>query len=401
MRTKKTVLVYRNELLPVSETFIKEQILALRDWRAVLVGRKKVNQLPLDSLDVRLIGPASTGLFDALLWKSQQALGVVPPHVKRVLARERPSLIHAHFGVDALDAWPLARALNLPMLVTLHGYDINTHREWWEAGKGGSDMHRYPTHLLELAKQPRVGFIAVSEAIRRRAIEFGIAAEKVFVRYIGIDSSRFAPGPVPIDQRPARVLFVGRLVEKKGCRYLIQAVAQVQENVPGCELIIIGDGPLREELEQLARSLRVSATFLGARSNGEVKHEMDNARVFCLPSVTAESGDAEGLPISILEAQASGIPVITSARGGVGEAVRDELSGLTFAEGDVSALASKLRAILVDDDRARELAAETARFVASSFDIRPLTAKLEALYSFTASQSERVSNLSFGKEHAT
>ena len=80
------------------------------------------------------------------------------------------------------------------MLVTLHGYDININRGWWEAGYGGPAMRNYPKRLLELASHPRVSFIAVSEAIRRRAISYGIPEEKITVRYIGVDTSKFRAG---------------------------------------------------------------------------------------------------------------------------------------------------------------------------------------------------------------
>jgi len=380
MRAKKTVLVYRNELLPLSETFIKAQIQALQDWRAVLVGRRLLNQLPLEDLDVRIVGPERFAFHSRLLWKAGKMLGVVPTHVKRALQAERASLVHAHFGPDALDAWPLARALGLPMLVTLHGYDINIYREWWEAGNAGSGMRSYPRRLRRLARQPRVSFIAVSEAIRRRAIEFGIPDKKIAVRYIGIDSTRFAPGPIPISQRAPRVLFVGRLVEKKGCLYLIEAMAEVQKAVPAARLIVVGDGPQRQYLEQLAQQCGAPVDFRGALPNAEVKRELDAARVFCLPSVTAENGDAEGLPISILEAQASGVPVVTSARGGVDEAVKEGVTGFVFPEHDISALVTKLTTILTHDDFAQEIAATCARFIATSFDISLLTRKLEMSY---------------------
>jgi glycosyltransferase involved in cell wall biosynthesis len=313
-------------------------------------------------------------------------LRIVPTHIRRALEAKGASLIHAHFGTDALDAWPLARTLNLPMLVTLHGYDINIYREWWEAGNAGIGMRSYPRRLLQLAKQPHVGFIAVSEAVRRRAIEFGIPDEKIVVRYIGINSTKFTPGAVPITQRAPRVLFVGRLVEKKGCRYLIEAMAEVQIAVPAARLIVVGDGPLREDLEQLAQKRGIQADFRGALSNVEVKSELDAARVFCLPSVTAASGDAEGLPISILEAQASGVPVVTSARGGVGEAVRDGVTGFVFPEHDVSALVSKLTTILTHDAVANEMAIACARFIAKSFDIGLLTTQLETSYDEAASR---------------
>jgi glycosyltransferase involved in cell wall biosynthesis len=385
---RKTVLVYRNELLPVSETFIKEQVLALEDWRAVLVGRKRLDQLPLDDLNVRIIGAASPAFSSRMSWKAHRLLRSIPLHVKRSLEAEAPCLLHAHFGPDALDAWPLARALNLPMLVTLHGYDINTYRDWWEAGKGGPAMRTYPRRLLKLAEQPRVGFIAVSEAIRQRAIEFGIPGEKITVNYIGIDTRKFAPGGIPIAQRPAHVLFVGRLVEKKGCRYLIEAMSTVQRDVPGARLIVVGDGPQRQSLEQLAQRLGVNADFRGAQSSAYVRRELDAARVFCLPSVTAESGDAEGFGLVLLEAQACGVPVITSARGGATEGLQAGETGLAFAEGDVDMLSNLLNNAIHGSfgfisERARQ-------FVTTRFDIKQTTKSLEMAYDHACKNRDQV-----------
>ena len=377
---RKTVLVYRNELLPVSETFIKEQILALEDWRAVLVGRKRLNELPLDDLNVRIVGAASPAFSSRVSWKAHRLLRSIPSHIKRSLEAEAPCLVHAHFGPDALDAFPLARALNLPMLVTLHGYDINTYRDWWEAGKGGPAMRTYPRRLLKLVEQPRVGFIAVSKAIRQRAIEFGIPGEKITVNYIGIDTSKFAPGSIPIAQRPAHVLFVGRLVEKKGCRYLIEAMSAVQKDVPDARLIVVGDGPLRYSLEQLAQRIGVNVDFRGAQSSAYVKRELNAARVFCLPSVTAESGDAEGFGLVLLEAQASGVPVVTSARGGAAEGIREGVTGYRFAEGDIEILAAKLISLLKENKILRQMSEEGSRYVAQEFDLTHRARQLEILY---------------------
>ncbi|MEH2561963.1 glycosyltransferase involved in cell wall biosynthesis [Bradyrhizobium sp. AZCC 2289] len=377
---RKTVLVYRNELLPVSETFIKEQILALEDWRAVLVGRKRLNELPLDDLNVRIVGAASPAFSSRVSWKAHRLLRSIPSHIKRSLEAEAPCLVHAHFGPDALDAWPLARALNLPMLVTLHGYDINTYRDWWEAGKGGPTMRTYPRRLLKLVEQPRVGFIAVSQAIRQRAIEFGIPGEKITVNYIGIDTSKFAPGSIPIAQRPAHVLFVGRLVEKKGCRYLIEAMSAVQKDVPDARLIVVGDGPLRHSLEQLAQRSGVNVDFRGAQSSAYVKRELNAARVFCLPSVTAESGDAEGFGLVLLEAQASGVPVVTSARGGAAEGIREGVTGYRFAEGDIEILATKLISLLKENKILRQMSEQGSRYVAQEFDLTHRARQLEILY---------------------
>ncbi|HMF52544.1 MAG TPA: glycosyltransferase [Candidatus Saccharimonadales bacterium] len=380
MQKKKTVLIYHNELLPLSETFIKEQILALENWRAVLIGRRLLNQLPLDNLDVRIVGPERPTFQSRLLWKASRMLRTTPSHIKRGLKAERASLIHAHFGPDALDAWPLARALKLPLLVTLHGYDINIYREWWEAGNAGIRMRFYPRRLLQLARQPRVSFIAVSEAIRRRAIDFGIPAEKIAVSYIGVDTSKFTPGDIPVEQRPPHILFVGRLVEKKGCQYLIEAMSIVQKNVPAARLIVVGGGPLRQDLELFARRLGVQADFRGAQSSADVKRELDAARVLCLPSVTAENGDAEGFGLVLLEAQASGVPVVTSAQGGATEGIRDGVTGFSFAEGDVGVLAKMLINLLNDDIILVQMAEKGPQYVSKGFNLTDCARQLEALY---------------------
>ncbi|TFV43136.1 glycosyltransferase [Bradyrhizobium niftali] len=380
MPTRKTVLIYRNELLPISETFIKEQILALTEWRAVLVGCRKLKQLALEDLDVRIVEPQNRSLQSRLLWKANKLFGTVPPYIKRALQVEQPSLIHAHFGPDALDAWPIAKALSIPMLVTLHGYDINTYREWWEAGSGGSKMQSYPRRLLELSAQPRVRFIAVSDAIRGRAIEYGIPAEKVAVHYIGIDVNTYTPGPIPITQRPPNVVFVGRLVEKKGCQYLIEAMASVQKAIPTARLIVVGDGPLRPHLERLAQTLGTHVEFRGAQAADYVKRELHAARLLSLPSVTAENGDAEGFGLVLLEAQASGVPVVTSARGGAAEGVLDGVTGHAFPERDVRALAARLTSLLKEDNVLQRMAEQGPIFVSEEFNLSYRARLLEELY---------------------
>ncbi|TYL87174.1 glycosyltransferase [Bradyrhizobium cytisi] len=378
MPARKTILIYRNELLPISETFIKEQILALTKWRAVLIGQRKLTQLALEDLDVRILNPRNWK--SRLAWKIDRFFGTVPRFVKRALKMEQPSLIHAHFGPDALDAWPIARTLNIPMLVTLHGYDINTYREWWETGRGGPKMLSYPRRLLELSAQPRVGFIAVSEAIRRRAIEYGIPAEKVVVHYIGVDVNAYAPGRTPITQRPPNVVFVGRLVEKKGCQYLVEAMASVQMAIPAARLIVIGDGPLRPHLERLAQTLGTRVEFRGAQAADYVKRELHGARLLSLPSVTAENGDAEGFGLVLLEAQASGVPVVTSARGGAVEGIRDGVTGYAFPERNVGELGARIITLLNDDNILERMAERGPKFVAEEFNLSYRARLLEELY---------------------
>jgi len=279
-----TVLVYRRTLLPLSETFIRDQLIALHRWQAVLVGHYRVRDLPLDGINVQILRAKDRNLWERARWKLCKLLDTVPQAAIDRLRQERASLLHVHFGVDAVEAWPIAKALNLPMLVTLWGYDINIDRHWWEAGHAGRAMRSYPSRLLKLAQEPRVRFIAISEAIRQCAISYGIPEEKIWLCYTGINWRKFAPGGHPIIERERRVLFVARLVEKKGCEYLIKAFAHVQRKVPDASLVIVGDGPLRQQLEGLVQQLGVRAQFRGALSSDEVIQELQMTRVFCLPA---------------------------------------------------------------------------------------------------------------------
>ena len=374
----RTVLVYRSVLLPYSEVFIRSQLAAYGAWRAILVGRQLVHELPLDGLELRLLGPRPTSATARLFAKIRYAVGW--PEGAGVLRYERPDLLHAHFGPDAVEAAPLARCLGLPMVITLHGFDVMTDRGWWERGHRGLSMRNYPRALLRLAQSPDVRFVAVSRAAQSAAVAFGIPREKVDVHYIGIDTDKFRPGATPIEARQPRVIFVGRLVEKKGCEYLVRAMPIVAAQVPDAELLIVGDGPLRPQLAALARELNVKVRFVGARTQDELIEDLDQARVLCLPSVRARNGDAEGFGLVLLEAQASGVPVVSSAIGGAEEGLLDGLTGFRFPERDTAALATRLINVLNDDILARRLANEAPRFVKRHFDIRRCTRELENFY---------------------
>lgn len=377
----KTVLVYRSALLPASETFVRNQILALRRWKPLLIGNRLVaDGLNLEGLDVRLLQAGSTRFHRRVGRVLNHLLGRPATGVVRGIKDAAGSIVHVHFGTDAVRIWPSIRALGLPMLVTLHGYDINIHRDWWESGRGGWLMRGYPSRLLSMSESPKVRFIAVSHAIRQRAIEFGLPAGKICVRHIGVDTKRFSPRGQPILDRERCVIFVGRLVEKKGCGILIGALSLMGANGMRVRLVVVGDGPQREELERQSKELGVAADFVGTQPASEIRTLYARARVFCLPSITAANGDAEGLPIAILEAQASGLPVVTSARGGATEGILDRQTGFAVSERDVEELADRLNQVLSNDELARSMSESGPRFIAERFDLGRCTRRLETLY---------------------
>lgn len=376
----KKVIVFRYDLLPISETFIKEQILAMTHWQPTLAGYRVVQGgLKLDGLNICRL-PGFNNKWQRFHIRFCCWSGWAHGPTVRALRAINANLIHIHFGTDAVDIWPSARKLGLPILITLHGYDINIYREWWEAGHGGRHRKQYPSQLLELAREPLIHFIAVSEAIRERAIEYGIPKEKICVHHIGVNTKLFQRSSRPIDQRQKRILFIGRLVEKKGVPYLIKAFADLLQRHPDAQLTIIGDGPMRKELETLSGYLGASVSFRGALDSTEIKKEMSLARVLCLPSIRAENGDAEGFGMVILEAQAAGIPVITSARGGATEGIEDNNTGFRFKERDTTALSQYLDRLLSDASQLSLMSNAAIKFINSQFDLHNLTKELEDYY---------------------
>jgi glycosyltransferase involved in cell wall biosynthesis len=169
-------------------------------------------------------------------------------------------------------------------------------------------------------------------------------------------------------------------VEKKGVEYLLQCFTAIHSKLPDAELIIVGDGPLRKHLNAMAVTLDRRVHFLGELTPEKIREQMSKARILCLPSVTASNGDSEGLPTVLLEAQACGLPVVTSSCGSQNEAVLDKVTGWIFDEKDVAALARIILMLLSDDECITEAGIAARNHVENNFDITDCTRLLETRY---------------------
>jgi glycosyltransferase involved in cell wall biosynthesis len=376
MDEKKRVAIFALDVLPISQTFIRDQAEALTSWEPVLIGRRSIDHgLETPDLQREIVTESGGRLAQTLrywFWHSD-------PKLTKRFRQLKIRLVHAHFGIGAIEAWPSVKAAGLPMLVTLHGIDINVHRHWWEAGHAGLRLRLYPRRLLRMAHEPSVRFLAVSESIKRRAIEYGIPEHKVTVSYIGVDTARFRPAGLPIEKRRMRILYVGRMTEKKAPLLMIQAFASVKKQMPEAELVMIGAGPLLEDAKQLALSLHLPVDFRGAQSATEVLEQLHQARVFCLPSITANNGDAEGLPISILEAMACGVPVVTSANG-ADDILRGDHCLVLIKQGDTHALSSSIIRLLSDRRDATAISQRARRTIETRFSLHQNVKSLENEY---------------------
>jgi colanic acid/amylovoran biosynthesis glycosyltransferase len=303
----------------------------------------------------------------------------VSPYFERRLRELRPVVLHAHTGVSGAQALPLARRLRLPLVVTFHGYDATATDE--ELGRwplrGRIFLQRRHAMKRECAR-----VIAVSGFIRNLLLEQGWPPERVLVHYMGVDTALFRPdlSAAPLAQRKPIVFFAGRLIEKKGLEYLIDAMRLVAARVPAAELVIAGNGERLTALRRRAAEARIRVRFLNRVGPHDVRAWMMRARLYCMPSVRAVDGDGEGLPTAVVEAMASGLPIVATTHAGVPEAVRHGETGLLAPERDIAALAEHLIALLGDPALSDQMGAAARERAVRCFDHRRQAASLAAIY---------------------
>jgi glycosyltransferase involved in cell wall biosynthesis len=311
-------------------------------------------------------------------WFSAAAANLRPPSVRRlrrllqatVLCREMRAAgidhAHAHFASTATRLANLAWRMGGPSYsVTAHAKDIY-HRE--------VRVDRLREKLWSAL------FVATVSPANRDYLDVLLDGQaSLHVVPNAVDLNRVT-APVDGGREPGLILSVARLVEKKGLSDLVLASGLLAERGVPHRLVVVGDGPLREELEAHAASARAPATFLGAMSNEDVLGLYRRASLFSLPCVVARTGDRDGLPTSVLEAMALGVPVVSTCVNGLAEVVVHERTGLAVPEGNPFALADALERLLRDEDLARHLAAEAHRHVTSRFSLESSVARLRTLF---------------------
>jgi glycosyltransferase involved in cell wall biosynthesis len=330
------------------------------------------NGVELDRSRVTLL--AENGSFPDKLQRRLYLTTGIAPRLHRELKSLRPALIHAHFALDGCAALPIQKKLQAPLIVTLHGYDVTRSDGFPNLKAMGKTYFARREELWQSASL----FVCVSEHIRQTALERGFPAHKLWVHRIGVDLRGGDPS-TSSSRRPV-VLFVGRLVEKKGCAHLIRAMALVKAKLPCARLVVIGDGPLRTELESQAREQIPDAIFLGSQPYNVVRSCMRRAQVLAAPSVVARNGDTEGLPLVLCEAQAMGLSIAGFRGPGVNEAVIDGETAMPVDSPDHHALATTILRLFEDSQLQARITAAGRQHAEKYFDLRTQTALLENKY---------------------
>lgn len=310
-------------------------------------------------------GSAGNGSAVQLLWQGIPFLG-----------RPAYDVILCHFGTSGERALALRDAgiLRGPIVTAFHGADVSRY-----VAQQGRAVYADLFARGDL-------FLPVSDFWRRRLIALGCPPEKTIVHRMGVELRRFAFTPRHLRERggcgTVRILTVARLVEKKGVEYAVRAIAALRDRgVTNVEYRILGDGPLRPRLARLIRELGVGdmVQLLGDGDQARVARAMRRAHLFVAPSVTAADGDMEGIPVSLMEAMACGLPVVSTYHSGIPELVVDGVTGFLTPERDVDALALALQHLVEHPARWPAMGAAARAVVERQHSIEVLNDRLVEL----------------------
>lgn len=294
----------------------------------------------------------------AAVWRCSKAL-------RRHIKRWSPDIVHSYLWLSNFIGVLATRGTR-----ARHLWHIVDRRSWQASRRLRHRLRRLALRLLLVGSRTR--FMAVSESARQYACEhMRWKPEHIRVAYNSIDASRFVADRAQragLQNHTPVIGVAGRLVEEKGHRYLFEAAAILRNSGHVSRLLITGNGPDRETLGELASQLNIesSVEFLGEVP--DMPSFYRRLDLFVVPSI-----HSEGLPTTILEAMASGIPVVVTDVGGATEAVRDDEEGLVVPPRNPSALAAAIQALLESPDRANRLAEQARRRVAEMFSLEAMT----------------------------
>jgi colanic acid/amylovoran biosynthesis glycosyltransferase len=397
------IAIFVHEFPALSETFVLSQITGLlRLGCDIRIFATRRREEPMEHADVQRCGLAQRTVYLAMPAARLSRLAAAVPIIARHFLRSpRRTLC-------ALNPWRYGRlAVSLELLFWLDrlahegsrfdvllchfgiiGRTVAFLREIGAAEGALVTVFHGVDVSVSLARRPdlyrhlfRCGdlFLPISARWRQRLVDHGCDPDLTMVHHMGVDLSRFAASPHHVmGDASLGVLTIGRHVEKKGIEFGLHAVALARDRGVRLRYTIIGDGPLRDSLNALANELDLAGVvnFVGWQDQEMVLAHIRRNQVLLAPSVTDKLGEEEGIPVTLMEAMATGMPVISTYHSGIPELVEDGVSGLLVEEGDVDGLAGALVELDRDPNLRDALGRRARKAIADGFDVRILNARL-------------------------
>jgi glycosyltransferase involved in cell wall biosynthesis len=281
-------------------------------------------------------------------------------------------VLHIYFGQIAVHLLPLIRAWKKPSIVSFHGADVTV------------DMNKpaYREATREMLAAVKLVLVR-SESLRRAVAELGCDETKIAVQRTGIPLEEFPFRERSFPQNGEwRLVQAGRLIEKKGLPVTLSAFAVFLDRYPNATLTIAGEGPFLNELQKLTRELKIEerVSFTGFVSQEQLREIYYRSHIFLHPSQIGRDGNQEGVPNSMLEAMASGLPVFATEHGGIPEAIENAVTGVLVPEQDHEALSRALLSATQDPIFLSRIARSAAEVVGKNFDLRTQAQRLDDIY---------------------
>ncbi|GEM_PF-383689 len=372
----------RGWLLP-NQSFIGNQITSPLHHKPLVICHHRLNEEhPFPNIPANPVVDELEGWKRRLEMFSYRCMKTLTPPATRkildILNRSTVRLLHLHFLVDARFFLPVIRASRLPAVVSAYGYDVSSFP---------SKMFGVGLSYLRPLFSENTLFLAMSEDMKRDMLALGCPAAKIKVHYYGTDTDRFLfPGRIYEEKNDLRVLISGRLVPKKGHSIVLDALKILRDDTAGrqrFQLVVVGNGPLMESLRSRARTLGLDDAVV---FRGHVAHESQDlhdlyrfADLFTSPSLTV-NGEKEGIPGTLIEAMASGLPVVSTRHAGIPEVVTDDVNGILVEEGSAEAVAAALKRLAGDVALRRKFGHAAMVKATKDLSLREKTQDLEAIY---------------------
>jgi colanic acid/amylovoran biosynthesis glycosyltransferase len=362
------------EYLPLTQTWLyHNQIINLKRYQPIIITQSTMNLDKFPTPDVYSSPKCSyiSRIIDRINGKPADSYST--RYFEKIIQENNAKLLHAHFGTEGVRYLKLKTNLNLPMITTFYGFDVSMipRISYWKK------------QYIQLFQEGEL-FLTEGNNMKKELIKLGCPENKIVVQHLGVDLNKFKFTPRTLSEDGNIIILIaGSFIEKKGISYAIKAFAKVKENQPNIKLRILGDGPMRSQIESLITESNVSGsvTLLGYQSHDIFMKEAANAHIFMLPSITAQDGDTEGgAPIAIIEAQASGLPVISSYHADIPEVVVDGKSAMLAQEKDVETLAKHLGYLVKNPDVWRVMGRIGRKHVEQNYDVFTQVSRLEKIY---------------------